>query len=522
MQQLVFLLMHTDRIMDALEFGGLRVTIFGLGREGAALARFLAMRGAHVTVTDVKPRAALTDYALSLATFPIHLELGGHPPRVLDTEVVFVSPGVPREIPPLGEARQRGMLLTSEPRLFSALCPARIIGITGSSGKTTTTTLVGEILTAGGVKVWVGGNIGEPLISWVEEISPRDLVVMELSSFQLEYYAPQPEVHSPPGWELLTPGYSPHIAAILNITPNHLDRHPSMKAYVEAKSHIYNHQHLGDVCVLGPDVNRQLLSPVQLRYSGTDTVCEHNLAMGSHRDSSSGGRVLLYSLESEVGEGAFLREGWIILRLAGREETVCSIDDIKLRGRHNVANVLAACAIAGSAGAPPEAMREAISRFEGVPHRLELVRELKRVRYYNDSIATSPERTCAALRSFSEPIVLLAGGRDKHLPWDEFARLALERARYIICFGEAAQLIAHKLRDHSTRLNSSKAHISLTSYRKRLCEIVSTLDEAVAVASSVAQPGDTVLLAPGCTSFDAFRDFEARGERFRELVLSLE
>ncbi len=468
-----------------MKFDHLRVTVVGLAREGTALARFLAERGAQVTVTDIQPAELLAGHLAKLEGLPIHLVLGGHPPQVLDADVIFVSPGVPLEIPLLAEARRRGLLLTSEPRLFAALCPVPLIGITGSSGKTTTAMLVGEMLKANGMRTWVGGNIGEPLISVVEEINPTDQVVSELSSFQLEYFAPQSEAHPPTGWEVLTQGYSPHIAALLNITPNHLDRHPSMAAYIEAKSHIYRHQRLGDVMILGEDdpvARAQTLPPES--------------------------RKLLFSLETEVEEGTFLRDGQVMLRLAGREGSVCSVDEIRLRGQHNVANVLAACAIAGAAGAWPEAMREAISTFQSVPHRLELVRELRGVRYYNDSIATSPERACAALRSFfDEPIVLLAGGRDKHLPWDELAELALRRARHVICFGEAAELIAHKLQVHT--------------YTPAACKVVATLKEAVAAAASVAQPGDVVLLSPGCTSFDAFRDFEERGEWFRELVKSL-
>jgi len=474
--------------MNALNFRALRVTIFGLGREGMALARFLAKWGASVTVTDMKPAEALSESLADLEGLPIHLELGGHPPQALETDVIFVSPGVPREVPPLREAQRRGLLLTSEPRLFAALCSASLIGITGSSGKTTTTTLVGRMLEAGGEKTWVGGNIGEPLISSVAEIGRTDQVVAELSSFQLEYFAPQLEACPPAGWETLAQGYSPHIAAILNITPNHLDRHTSMAAYAEAKTHICRYQSSDDVCVLGVGVKRHM--------------------------PGARSRTLLFSLDARVGEGAFLRGEHILLRLAGHEYDVCSIHEIRLRGQHNVANVLAACAIAGAAGVEAGVMREVIRTFQGVSHRLELVRELRAVRYYNDSIATSPERACAALRSFDEPIVLLAGGRDKHLPWGEFAKLALARVRHVSCFGEASELIAHELRSASRGLQRpGRAPVT--------CEVVSTFEEAVADASSAAQPGDVVLLSPGCTSFDAFRDFEERGERFRELVQAL-
>lgn len=474
--------------MDTLNCSGLRATIFGLGREGAALARFLEQRDAKVTVTDASPAEALTEFRGRLEGSSVRFVLGGHPPHVLEADLIFVSPGVPMEIPPLIEARRRGLLLTSEPRLFAALCPACLVGITGSSGKTTTTTLVGDMLEESGVRTWVGGNIGEPLISAVGEIRPTDRVVVELSSFQLEYFAPQLTACAPAGWHALAQGYSPGIAAVLNITPNHLDRHSSMAAYIEAKSQICRHQLPGDVCVLGAEVQGRLFNVTS--------------------------RVLLFSLEAEVAEGAFLHRERVMLRLAGREEDVCGVDDIKLRGRHNVANVLAACAIAGAAGASAEAMHHAISAFRGVPHRLELVRELRGVGYYNDSIATSPERVCAALRSFHEPIILLVGGRDKHLPWDEFAELALRRTRHLICFGEAAELIAQQLQAASSRLPSGVgAHPA--------CKVVSTLEEAVTAAASAARAGDVVLLSPGCTSFDAFRDFEERGERFRQLVQSL-
>ncbi len=474
--------------MNTLDFRALRVTVFGLGREGMALARFLAVRGARLTVTDMQSAEALSQPLADLEGLSIHLELGGHPPQVLEADVIFVSPGVPMEIPPLHEARRRRVLLTSEPRLFATLCSASLIGITGSSGKTTTATLVGRMLEADGEKTWVGGNIGEPLIGSVEKIGCGDQVVVELSSFQLEYFAPQPEACPPTGWETLAQGHSPHIAAILNITPNHLDRHPSMAAYVEAKSQIYRYQSSQDVCVLGAGIQRHM--------------------------PGARSRTLLFSMEGKVEEGAFLHGEHILLRLNGREDVVCSVDEIRLRGQHNVANVLAACTIAGAAGVRREAMRQVIRAFKGVPHRLELVREFRGVRYYNDSIATSPERACAALRSFDVPIVLLAGGRDKHLPWGEFAALALTRARHVSCFGEASELIAHELRSASRGLQRG-ARTSMT------CQVVTSFEEAVADASSVAQPGDVVLLSPGCTSFDAFRDFEERGDRFRELVQAL-
>lgn len=462
-------------------FAGRRVTIVGLAREGTALARFLAAQGATVTVTDRQSAEALAENVAALAGWPIRFVLGEHPLELLDTDVVFVSPGVPLEIPFLIEARRRGVPLSSETRLFVELCPAPIVGITGSSGKTTTTTLVGEMLRAGGQRTWVGGNIGRPLIEHLAEIAPTDRVVMELSSFQLEFFAPWAGEEGR--------GISPAIAAVLNISPNHLDRHPSMEAYIAAKRQILLHQRADDVAVLGLD------------------NAETRALAGECR-----GQVLFFSQREVVEQGAFLRDEVVTLRLGREEQAVCAVSEIKLLGRHNVDNVLAACALAGVAGADVRAMAAVATTFSGVEHRLELVRELNGVRWYNDSIATSPERMVAALRAFDVPIVLLAGGRDKHLPWDEAAELILRKVRHLVLFGEAVPIIERAVMA-AKREGAAAVGPEVTSVR--------TLEEAVVVAARVARPGDVVLLAPGCTSFDAFKDFAARGERFRELVRRL-
>ena len=469
-----------------------RATIIGLAREGTALARLLAERGAIVTVSDLKNEQELQENITKLKGLPIRFVLGGHPEAILDqTNALFLSPGVPLETPIVAEAKRRGISISSETRLFTELCPAPIIGITGSSGKTTTVSLVGRMLKASGFRTWVGGNIGQPLIGHLEEIEPTDKVVMELSSFQLEIME-----------------WSPPIAAILNITPNHLDRHPSMEAYTEAKLNILRFQQPGDVAVLGHD----LISNTQYPISNLQPP------------------TLTFSLDEEVEQGSFLRDGKIILRLGDTEQRICPTDAIKLLGRHNLENVLAACAIAGVAGASRQAMADVATTFEGVEHRLELVREMGGVRYYNDSIATSPERTVAALRSFDQPIVLLAGGRDKHLPWDEMARLTLQKARRLILFGEAAPIIEEAIRASSFETSASPSTTlrtgSVEPFRvsRDWGEFVhrcQTLDEAVEVAAREAEPGDVVLLAPGGASFDAFRDFAERGELFRQLVRAL-
>jgi len=456
-----------------MDFADKRATIIGLAREGTALARFLAERGARVTVSDLKSEEELRGNIAKLKGFPIRFVLGGHPGEVLNqADALFLSPGVPLEAPVVAEAKRRGIPISSETRLFTQLCPAPIIGITGSSGKTTTVSLVGQILRASGFRTWVGGNIGRPLIGHLEEIEPSDKVVMELSSFQLEIME-----------------WSPPIAAILNITPNHLDRHLSMEAYTEAKLNILRFQRPGNVAILGHDLISNIQYPIPNLQS----------------------RFLTFSLNEEVEQGTFLRDGKIILKLGDMEQRICSADEIKLLGRHNLENVLAACTIAAVAGASWQAMADVATTFGGVEHRLELVREMGGVRYYNDSIATSPERTVAALRSFDLPIVLLAGGRDKHLPWDEMARLTLQKARLLILFGEAAPIIEKAIQVSSLGFRVSRDFI-------RRCQ---TLDEAVTVATREAEPGDVVLLAPGGTSFDAFRDFVERGERFRELVKAL-
>ncbi len=490
-------------------FTDTRALVVGLAREGSALTRFLAECGAQVTVTDVKPAEALAESLAALTGLSVAFALGGHPVALLDeADIVFVSPGVPLEIPLLVEARRRGLPLSSETRLFTRLCPAVVVGITGSSGKTTTTALVGEMLKRAGYQTWLGGNIGRPLIGRLDEISTGDVVVMELSSFQLEFFGPW--THMEPGQTaaesggvLFDPaGWSPPIASVLNITPNHLDRHHSLDAYSAAKAHILIHQRPGDVAVLNLD-NR---------------VTRDMGERAEHRAQ----RVLWFSLEREVDEGTFLRDDELILRLAGHEEVICRTGDLELLGRHNLANVLAASVLAAEvslarrdgADLPVEALRRVATSFAGVEHRLELVRDREGVRWFNDSIATTPERAVAALQSFDAPIVLLAGGRDKHLPWEGMASLTWRKVRHLILFGEAAGLIEGVMQ-------ASEDAARLSPYPTRIHH-AGTLKRAVDLAAQLAESGDVVLLSPGGTSFDAYRDFAARGEHFRQLVRALE
>lgn len=454
-----------------LDFRGRKVTVVGLGREGLALVRFLVARGAEVTVSDAQDAEALAPRLREIAGLPVRLALGGNRAEdLVGADLVAVSPGVPLTLPALAAARAAGVPLTNLTDIFLQLCRAPVIGVTGSNGKTTTTTLIGEMLRAAGRAVWVGGNIGRPLLEEVEEIAPSETVVLEMSSFQLDLVR-----------------RSPHIAVVTNISPNHLDMHLTFEAYVEAKSHILAHQSAQDIAVLG-----------------RESAPAWGLA------ERTPGRVLAFSRLRELeGEGAFVRAGQIVVRWEGREVPIMPVTDIPLPGQHNVENVLAACAVATVCGVAPEAQARAVRAFRGVEHRLEPVRTLDGVTYINDSIATSPERALMGLRSFERPIVLLAGGRDKHLPLEEWAAEARARCRAVVLFGEAAGSFGRALEE-------APGGGTLT-LRK-----APRLAQAVAAARELAQPGDIVLFSPGGTSFDEFRDYEERGRRFKELVAALD
>ncbi|GAB4521533.1 MAG: UDP-N-acetylmuramoyl-L-alanine--D-glutamate ligase [Anaerolineae bacterium] len=448
---------------------GLRVLVIGFARQGQALARWLPTVGAQAIVTDHRPQ---DDLDADIRDFPnVRFVLGGHPLELLDqTDVVCLSGGVPLTLPIVQEAARRSIPVTNDAQLFLERCPAPVIGITGSAGKTTTTTLVGDIMKKAGVSTWIGGNIGKVLLDVMMGIRPEHRVVMELSSFQLELTRT-----------------SPHIGAVLNITPNHLDRHGTMENYMRAKAQILAHQSESDIAVLSRDDpgSRALETMVQ-------------------------GELVWFSQREIVSDGAFMvGQRVVVAGLAsttGEPQIVCEVEDIPLRGEHNVSNVLAACAIAGAAGVPAEAMTEAIKAFKPVPHRLETVRVVNDVTYVNDSIATSPERVVAALRSYEETLVLLAGA-DKKLSWDEMVLLALHKCRHIIAFGRDGDIVVEAVK-------------RFTGNTERVTR-VQRLNEAVAEAAKVAQPGDVVLLSPGGTSYDAYRDFEERGAHFRQLVMAL-
>ena len=451
-----------------------RVVMIGAARQGIALTRYLVQQGARVVLTDLNPIEDLEEAQQALAGLPVEWVLGEHPLSLLDrTDVVCPSGGVPLTIPLVIEAQKRGIKLSNDSQIFLEAAPCKVIGITGSAGKTTTATLAGLIGQVSlGIapyrRTFIGGNIGSPLIAEIDEMTADDLAVGEFSSFQLE---------------IMT--RSPHIAAILNIAPNHLDRHGTMEAYIAAKLNIFNHQTPEDITVLWRD------------DPPTWALREHV-------------RGRLFSFGSSPlpkgGVGAYLQNESIWSRTDEGDHEIIPISDIKLRGQHNLLNVLAACTVAAAAGLPPQAMRMAVKGFIGVPHRLEFVRTWGGADWYNDSKATGPQMSVTAIRSFDEPLIVLAGGRDKHLPWEEFAQVVSERVDHLILFGEAVDIILGALDETGGE------------YTLDLC---ASLEDAVHVAARRASPGDVVLLAPGGTSFDEFRDFEERGQRFKHWVHAL-
>ncbi|OQA46324.1 MAG: UDP-N-acetylmuramoylalanine--D-glutamate ligase [Chloroflexi bacterium ADurb.Bin325] len=486
---------------------GLRVVILGMARQGTALARFLLRRGAHVTLSDLRSQAQLAEACRDLEQFAaaaggsVRFVLGGHPLDLLaEADLLCLSGGVSPAIPLVQEAVHRGIPLSNDAALTLRHCPAPVIGITGSAGKTTTTTLTGLMLQAAGLTTHVGGNIGTPLIDRLDQIGPGDKVVLELSSFQLELF-----------------DRSPALAALLNITPNHLDRHPSMAHYAAAKANILRFQERGNTCVLNADdaYTGAWLRSGRCEIPAGEGQPEVYFPLQAAR--------LGFSLAAELEAGAFLAGAGpaecLVWRRPGLGDvTVCRADEVRLRGRHNLANILAACCLAGAAGASAEAMAAVATTFGGVAHRLEIVRQRAGVAWVNDSIATAPERTVAALHSFDEPIVLLLGGRDKHLPWQPVAAelhardaAGRPRVRAVVLFGEAAGLIEAALADYARATGGAPVAVSRQP----------DLPAAVAAAQCAAQPGDVVLLAPGCTSFDAYADFAARGDHFRALVEAL-
>jgi UDP-N-acetylmuramoylalanine--D-glutamate ligase len=454
-----------------MELSGKRIAVVGLAANNTPLIKYLVSSGSFVTALDRKTPSELGDYLRQLRDLPIEYHLGSDYLKYLyGHDEVFLSPGIPRNLPEIQAAIKAGVSFSSEMELFFSVSPGPIIGVTGSSGKTTTTTIIGLIMERCG-SARVGGNIGRPPISFLSELTEETQVVLELSSFQLQSMT-----------------NSPNIALVTNVTPNHLDVHVDMEEYIEAKTQILRHQNPQDYAVLNLD------NEITRKMAGTTP-----------------GRVYFFSRTEKLLEGAFFWRGELILRLNNEEEIICGRDEMPLPGDHNVENVLAAALTCRLAGAPIRVIQDVVTKFTGVEHRLELVREYKGVKYYNDSISTTPDRAMAGLAAIPAPILLIVGGYDKHLPFHDFAALAVERCKAVILIGATAPIIREALEMAEEKTGRVIEKINAGS-----------LHEAIVKSRDAASPGDVVLLSPACASYDMFRNFEERGKLFKEIVNGLD
>ena len=454
--------------MNGIDVKGKRVLVVGLGKSGVASALFLKARGARVTVSDTRTEQQLHQEIPALLDRGIAIETGGHGERTFrDQDLIVVSPGVPTDVPPLARARTLGLPVIGEIELASRFLKGRIVAITGSNGKTTTTTLCGELIAAASQRVLVGGNIGTPVILLVDDSTNETFNVLEVSSFQLETIET----------------FHPQIAVILNITPDHLDRHGSFQAYVDAKAQIFKNQTASDWAVLNLDnqVTAELAPTTRARIAW--------FTRGS--------------LDTKRQYGAFLRDDRIVWREDDREVEIMPVKEIPLKGTHNQENVLAAVSVARLAGADAESIRSGVQKFKAVEHRLQLIANIRGVEYYNDSKATNVDATIKAIESFPGNIHLILGGKDKDSDYSLMNDLLRERVKRVYTIGSAAEKI--------------RSHIGDAA------EIVAggTLDVAVQRASQSAVAGDVLLLAPACASFDQFDNYEHRGHVFRKLVEDL-
>ena len=447
-----------------MELKDKRVLVVGLGKSGVASALFLKVHGARVTVSDTKSGDELRNEIPVLLDHGITVETGGHGERTFrGQDLIVVSPGVPVDAPLLVQARSLGEAVIGEIELASQFLPGPIVAITGSNGKTTTTTLTGEILAAAGMSALVGGNIGTPAISLAEQAKPETVIVLEVSSFQLETIQT----------------FRPKIAVVLNVTPDHLDRHRTLEVYVDAKARIFENQRGEDFAVLNAD------DPVCVTMAARTRV-----------------QVFWFSRQKEVEQGAWVRDGNILFRNGSQQREVMLVSEIPLKGAHNLENVLAAVCAGALMGCAPEKIRQAVSEFKAVEHRLEFVATIRGVDYYNDSKATNVDATIKALESFPGNIHLIVGGKDKGSDYAVLNDLLRQRVKRVYTIGAAAAKIESQIKG---------------------VEVVhaETLENALRKANAAAQPGDVVLLAPACASFDQFKSYEHRGKMFKEIVRGL-
>jgi UDP-N-acetylmuramoylalanine--D-glutamate ligase len=445
-----------------MDLHGRKVLVVGLARTGLATAAFLKAKGSIVSTTEMKPREEMGEAIRELERIGVsQMEWGGHQARTfLNQDLIVVSPGVDLKIEPIRKALEKGIQLISEIELAYQFIRVPIIAVTGTNGKTTTTHLIGEMLKEGGKKVGVGGNVGEPLILFADGGDRWEVLVAEVSSFQLEAIE----------------DFRPGICVLLNITEDHLDRYTSYEDYVEAKARIFVNQTSREVAILNGD------DPVVTRLGGRVRA-----------------RKILFSLKERLREGAFWNSQKVILRLGGEEESY-SLAKAPLKGVHNVENMMAALAAVRIYGASKKAAETVLDRFEGLEHRLEFVREIDGVRFFNDSKGTNVGSVVKSLQSFSDPVILIAGGKDKNGDLSPLRDPIRERVKRLILIGEARERMARELG-------------GLTETTK-----AKTLVEAILLAYQTARRGEVVLLSPACSSFDMFKDYKERGKVFKEVV----
>jgi UDP-N-acetylmuramoylalanine--D-glutamate ligase len=447
-----------------MELNGKRVLVVGLGKSGVASSLFLKAHGARVTVSDTKSGDELRNEIPILLDNGITVETGDHGERTFrGQDLIVVSPGVPVDAPPLVQARALGESVIGEIELAAQFLPGPIVAITGSNGKTTTTTLAGEIMTSGGLPALVGGNIGTPAISLAERAKPETVIVLEVSSFQLETIQT----------------FRPKVAVVLNVTPDHLDRHRTLEAYVEAKARIFENQQGSDFAVLNAD----------------DPTC---IEMAARTRA----QVFWFSRQKEVQQGAWVRDGNIVFRDGSGQRELMQVSEIPLKGAHNLENVLAAVCAGALMGCAADKIRQAVRDFKAVEHRLEYVATIRGVDYYNDSKATNVDATIKALESFPANIHLILGGKDKGSDYTLLNDLLRQRVKRVYTIGAAAAKIESQIKG---------------------VEIVhaETLENAIRKANAVAKAGDVVLLAPACASFDQFKSYEHRGRVFKETLRAM-
>lgn len=446
-----------------------KVAVLGIGISNIPLIKYLVNLGVDITAFDKNSSENLRDAYNELKDYDIKYSLGNeYLTRLKGFDIVFRTPGMRPDLPELVEAVEQGAELTSEMEVFLKLCPAQVFAVTGSDGKTTTTTLIYKILTEEGYNCWLGGNIGTPLLSKIDQIKERDKVVLELSSFQL-----------------MTITDTPSVAVITNISPNHLDVHKSLQEYIDAKKNIFINQKAGDKLVLNHD----------------------NDITRSFAEESKG-EYVYFSRGVNLDNGVVLRDDKIVVKSQNREIEIVNTSDIVIPGVHNIENYMAATA-ATINYVKPQTIAKVATTFKGVEHRIELVRELNGIKFYNSSIDSSPSRTIAALSTFKNKVILIAGGKDKGIPYDSIGQIIAERVKCLILIGPTAPRIEEAFNNY-LHLTDSETEVKVIH-----CE---TYEEVVSKAYSEAVPGDCVILSPASTSFDMFKNFEHRGNVFKELV----